>query len=194
VMSGAAELVIADSPRDPDPRIMPAPAGCAAYYPPFQHHTIRNTSREPVRYAMLRWKSPAISAKKHLPARFVQPGWLQVESRRPVAMHTLFEGPSAFLGKLHAHLTHIAPAAGYAAHRDDHDVSIFLVEGEIAILGKRIVAPTVVFIPAGHLHDMKAVGPTPAKYVVWEFHRTEAGHAHGQIPVSAQKPEAVLVQ
>lgn len=191
VMSGAGELVIANSPRDPEPRIMPAPAGSAAYYPPFQHHTIRNVSSEPVRYAMLRWRSPAISARKHLPARFVTPVWLQVESRRPIAMHTLFEGPSAFLGKLHGHVTQIAPGGGYAAHRDEHDVSIFLIQGEIAILGKRIVAPSVVFLPAGHLHDMKAVGLTPAKYIVWEFHRTEA--RHDPIPVSAQKPGELVV-
>ena len=194
VMSGAAELVIANSPRDPNPRIMPAPAGSAAYYPPFQHHTIRNVSSEPVRYAMLRWKSPAISAEKHLPTRFVRSEWLQAEPRRPVAMHALFEGPSAFLGKLHGHVTRITPAGGYAAHRDEHDVSIFLVEGEIAILGKRIVAPTVVFIPAGHLHDMKAVGAQPAKYMVWEFHRTEPTHAHDQISVSAQEPDEILAQ
>ena len=77
--------------------------------------------------------------------------------RGPVAMQMLFEGPSAFLGKLHAHVTRILPGEGYAAHRDEHDVSIFLIEGEIAVLGKNIVAPAVVFFPAGHLHDMKAV-------------------------------------
>jgi mannose-6-phosphate isomerase-like protein (cupin superfamily) len=192
VMSGAAELVIASSPRDPGPKIMPAPAGSAAYYPPFQHHTIRNASSDPVRYAMLRWKSPAISAERHLQTRFVRSEWLQAESRRPVAMQGLFEGASAFLRKLHGHVTRIAPAGGYAAHRDEHDVSIFLIEGEISILGKRIVAPAVVFIPAGHLHDMKGVGAKPAKYMVWEFHRTEARHAHGRIPVSAQKPEPIL--
>ena len=62
VMSGAAELVVANSPRDDNPKIVAAPAGTAIYYPPYQHHTIRNASSEPVRYAMLRWRSPAISA------------------------------------------------------------------------------------------------------------------------------------
>jgi mannose-6-phosphate isomerase-like protein (cupin superfamily) len=189
VMSGAAELVIANSPRDPNPKFIPAPAGSAAYYPPFQHHTIRNVSNEPVRYAMLRWRSPAISAQKHLPARFVPSGWLQVDPRRPVAMKTLFEGPSAFLAKLHAHLTCIAPGKGYAAHRDEHDVSIFLIEGEIAVLGKRVVAPALVFFPAGHLHDMRSMGAKTAKYIVWEFHRTE----NARISVSAQKPDEILV-
>jgi ectoine hydroxylase-related dioxygenase (phytanoyl-CoA dioxygenase family)/mannose-6-phosphate isomerase-like protein (cupin superfamily) len=190
VMSGAAELVLANSPRDPNPRIMPAPAGSAAYYSPFQHHTIRNASSEPVRYAMMRWKSPAISAKKHLPARFVPPSWLQAEPRQPLVMKTIFEGPSAFLGKLQAHITLIAPGNGYAAHRDDHDVAIFLIEGEIAVLGQRIIPPAVVFFPAGHLHDMRVVGQKPAKYICWEFHRTEPG----QIPVLAQEPAEILAQ
>jgi len=91
-------------------------------------------------------------------------------------------------------VTWIAPGRGYAVHRDEHDVSIFLIEGEIAVLGKQVVAPAVVFFPAGHLHDMKAVGAKPAKYIVWEFHRTESGHVHGQIPVSAQKPDEIFVQ
>jgi mannose-6-phosphate isomerase-like protein (cupin superfamily) len=193
VMSGAAELIVANSPRDANPRILPAPAGSAIYYPPFQHHTIRNTSSEPVRYAMLRWRSPAISAKKHLAARFVPSTWLQADSSRSVAMKTLFEGPSAFLGKLHAHVTRIVPGGGYDAHRDAHDVSIFLIKGEIAVLGKRIVAPAVVFFPAGHLHDMKVAGSEPAKYVVWEFHRTESGHERPQIPASAQTPDEIFV-
>ena len=193
VMSGAAELVVAKSPRDPAPKIVPAPAGTAIYYPPFQHHTIRNRSREPVRYAMLKWRSDAISASNHLSARFVPPTWLRTDSSRPIAMKTLFEGPSAFLSKLHAHVTRIAPGAGYDAHRDTHDVAIFLIKGEILVLDQRIVAPAVVFFPAGHLHDMKAAGREPAKYLVWEFHRTEAGDQLGQISVPVQPTDAILV-
>ena len=156
VMSGAAELVVANSVRDSNPKVFAAPAGTAIYYPPYQHHTIRNASGEPVRYAMLRWRSPAISAKAHLPSRFVPAKWREADIfRGPVSMRTLFEGPSAFLGKLHGHVTRIWPGGGYKAHRDAHDVSIFLIEGEIAVLGKNIVAPAVVFIPAGHLHGMK---------------------------------------
>ena len=189
VMSGAAELVVADLPRDSKPRILPAPAGSAIYYPPYQHHTIRNVSREPVRYAMLRWRSPGISANKHLPPYLVQADWLQSDRfRGPVAMLTLFEGPSAFLGKLHAHVTRILPGGGYKAHRDAHDVSIFLIEGEIAVLGKTIVAPGLVFIPAGRLHDMKALGTDPAKYVVWEFHRKPHQHVPAGIRVPVQTP------
>ena len=65
-----------------------------------------------------------------------------------------------------------------------------LIEGEIAVLGQRIIPPAVVFFPAGHLHDMRVVGQKPAKYVCWEFHRTEPG----QIPVLAQEPAEILAQ
>jgi mannose-6-phosphate isomerase-like protein (cupin superfamily) len=188
VMSGAAELVVADSARDGNPKIVAAPAGTAIYYPPYQHHTIRNASSEPVRYAMLRWRSPAISANNHLPSRFVPAKWREADIfRGPVSMRTLFEGPSAFLGKLHGHVTRVLPDGGYEAHRDAHDVSIFLIEGEIAVLGKNIVAPAVVFIPAGHLHGMNNVGSDPAKYIVWEFHR-EAERAPEEIRVPVQAP------
>jgi mannose-6-phosphate isomerase-like protein (cupin superfamily) len=192
VMSGAAELVVADSSRDENPRILPAPAGSAIYYPPYQHHTIRNVSSEPVRYAMLRWKSPGISADKHLPPHFVPPSWLEADAfRGPVAMHTLFEGQSAFLAKLHAHVTRLLPGAGYKAHRDEHDVSIFLIEGDIEVLGRAIAAPALVFLPAGCLHGMKCLGSKPAKYVVWEFHKTEVPRVRHGAGAAAQVTDAV---
>lgn len=189
VMSGAAELLVANSLRDDNPKIVSARAGTAIYYPPYQHHTIRNTSSEPVRYAMLKWKSPAISAKPHLPSRFMPASWREGDIfRGPVSMKMVFEGASAFLAKLHCHVTRILPGQGYKAHRDAHDVAIFLIEGEIAVLGKKIVAPALVFLPAGQLHDMKALGSEAAKYIVWEFHRTEPVRAPAEIRVPAQAP------
>jgi mannose-6-phosphate isomerase-like protein (cupin superfamily) len=194
VMSGSAELVVPDSSRDAHPRILPAPPGTAIYYPPYQQHTIRNVSREPVRYAMLRWKSTRMSASKRLPMHFVPAAWREADCfRGPVSIRTLFEGPSAFLGKLQAHVTRILPGGSYDAHMDAHDVSIFLIEGEIAVLGKAIVAPAVVFLPAGYLHDMKGAGSKPAKYVVWEFHGTEAEHLAGDIRMPADTPVALDV-
>ena len=188
VMSGEGELVVADAVDDPSPSIIPVQAGSAIYYPPYQHHTIRNASSAPVRYAMLRWRSSVISAAKHLPPHFAPSSWLEADTLRgPVAMKNLFEGPSAYLGKLNAHVTRIEPGGGYEAHRDAHDVSIFLIEGKITVLGKEIVAPAVVFFPGGDLHDMVAAGDQPAKYIVWEFHRT----ARRQLRREASEP-AVL--
>ena len=83
------------------------------------------------------------------------------------------DGPSVWLGKLHAHITRLQPGAGYGAHRDEHDVVIFLLEGAFELMNARIAAPALVFLPAGCLHDMKALGPGLTKYLVWEFHRTD---------------------
>lgn len=172
VMDGEGELVVPRWNGDASPNIFPAPAGSAIYYPAYQYHTIRNVSSEPVRYAMLRWKSGALRADRQLTPHFLQSGWLRNNKPRgPISMKGLFEGPTAFLAKLHAHITRVEPGAGYEAHRDTHDVAIFLLEGEVGIMGKRVAAPAVTFLPGGCLHDMRATGSSTAKYLVWELHR-----------------------
>jgi redox-sensitive bicupin YhaK (pirin superfamily) len=108
-------------------------------------------------------------------------------------MTPLLNGPTGFLGKLHAHVTRIQPGAGYAAHRDTHDVAIFLIEGDIAVLGRGIAAPAVVFLPAGCLHDMKAIGEQPAKYLVWELHGTAAELPDG-LSVTAKNDRHALAR
>ena len=173
VMNGAAELVVPKTKEDEAPQIFAAPAGTAIYYPSFQLHTIRNVSTEPVSYAMLRWKSGTLGERQSLTPQLIQWTWVRKQVRGPLSMTPLLDGPTGFLDKLHAHVTRIQPGAGYAAHRDTHDVAIFLIEGDIAVLGRPIAAPAVVFLPAGCLHDMKAAGAQPAKYLVWELH----GHA-----------------
>jgi len=85
-------------------------------------------------------------------------------------MERLFEGPTAFLPKLHAHITRAEPGAGYAPHRDAHDVAIFLIECEISVMDDQIAAPAVTFLPAGCLHGMMSTGTATAKYLVWELH------------------------
>jgi mannose-6-phosphate isomerase-like protein (cupin superfamily) len=172
VMSGAAELVVQSSVTPGVIEIFPAPAGTAIYYPSFQPHTIRNASAAPVIYAMLRWASESVGGGERLIPCLVQSTWLQRgDPARAISMGPLFQGPTAFLGMLHAHTTRIEPGGGYDAHSDTHDVAIFLLTGEIAIMGQRIRAPAISFIPAGYPHDMDSIGPDPARYLVWEFHR-----------------------
>jgi mannose-6-phosphate isomerase-like protein (cupin superfamily) len=173
VMHGTAELVV-PAAQGNEPEIFPAPAGTAIYYPSYQLHTIRNPSQEPVSYAMLRWRSNAPAAKRGLWPQLLQGSWLRKENiPGPVAMKGIVDGPSVWLGKLHAHITRLQPGAGYGAHRDEHDVVIFLLEGAFELMNARIAAPALVFLPAGCLHDMKALGPGLTKYLVWEFHRTD---------------------
>jgi mannose-6-phosphate isomerase-like protein (cupin superfamily) len=172
VMDGEGELVVPASSDDENPGIFTAREGSAIYYPSYQLHTIRNTSDKPVRYTMIKWKSTAVASGKKLNAHFLQSDWVGSERPRgPLSMTPLYEGATGFLGRLHAHISRLQPGAGYAAHRDDHDLAIFLIRGEIAIMGKHLVAPAVVFLPAGSLHDILACGNETAKYLVWEFHR-----------------------
>jgi len=179
VMSGSAELVVPTPERSDLVEIFPAPAGTAIYYPSFQHHTIHNAGADPVTYAMLRWTSAAGGAEKPLMPCLLQAAWLRSEApSKSVAMVRLLEGPTAFLGKLHAHATRIQPGGGYDVHRDDHDGAIFLLEGEIAILGHVLKAPAVSFMPAGAPHDMRNIGTAPAQYLVWEFHKDGAHRSH----------------
>lgn len=187
VMSGSAELVLPSSGRAAE--IIVSPAGAASYYPPYLQHTIRNASAEPVRYAMIKWRSASVSAAQHLDPLFLRSTWLQDDrARGPMAMRRLFEGPSAYLAKFHAHTTRIEPGAGYDAHRDSHDVAIFLLQGEIQVLGNKIPAPAVVFLPGGCLHDMQSAGTETAKYLVWEFHKSVHAPAPGLVSVSGDRP------
>jgi uncharacterized RmlC-like cupin family protein len=173
VMNGEAELMLPDAENLE--RVVRAPAGTGAYYPAYRPHTIRNGSTAPVSYAMLKWKSASVRPER-LRGQVIDSEWLRAEdSGEAKRLSTLFEGPTGFQGKLHAHTTRIAPGGGYAAHRDEHDVSIFLLEGEITVMGQRIVAPAVVFYPGGHLHDMHVSGETTARYLVWEFHKSLQG-------------------
>jgi uncharacterized RmlC-like cupin family protein len=159
-------------------RIVPAPAGSAVYYPPYRAHTIQNNSDRPVSYAMIKWKSAKFNAGRRLGPYFKPSSWLEHNrDRGPVAMKTTLEGRSAFLAKLHMHTSRIEPGAGYGAHRDVHDVAIFLIRGEIEVIGKNVSAPAVVFLPGGCLHGMRSIGAETAKYIVWEFHIDALEHS-----------------
>ncbi len=186
VMHGSAELVVPSPLQEGMTGIFPAPAGTAIYYPSFQRHTIRNASEGPVTYAMLRWTSEPVAANDPLIPCLLQAAWLKDGvSDNPISMTRLVEGSTAFLGKLHAHATRILPGGGYEAHRDSHDVAIFLLKGEIAVLGHHIRAPGICFMPAGSPHDMRSIGADPAQYLVWEFHKSAAPPA----PHSARATE-----
>ena len=62
ILSGEAELVIADDAADPGPRIEPVTTGQFVYYPAWQHHTIRNTSDSAIAYLMFKWTNSTAPA------------------------------------------------------------------------------------------------------------------------------------
>ena len=46
-------------------------------------------------------------------------------------MPVLFEAPTGYLDKLHAHVTDLQVGAGYPAHIDEHDVAIVVFAGTV---------------------------------------------------------------
>jgi redox-sensitive bicupin YhaK (pirin superfamily) len=82
----------------------------------------------------------------------------------------LFEGRTAYLGKLHAHFSYLAPGAGYAPHVDEHDGAIVVLAGEVETLGHRVRPHGIIHYAPGEPHGMRNPASHPARYLVLEFH------------------------
>ena len=48
----------------------------------------------------------------------------------------VLEGETRYLARLHSHCSSLAAGAGYAAHSDDHDLAILVLEGAVETLGE----------------------------------------------------------
>jgi mannose-6-phosphate isomerase-like protein (cupin superfamily) len=200
VLDGRAQIVIAESPQDPNPRIEEFGAGDFIYYPAFQHHTIRCIGDRPVTYLMFRWHAfrgepaqDAMGVTIHRAADYAAPEL----KPRSIRTSLLFEGPTAHCAKLHFHRTRVNDGGGYAAHVDEHDVAIVLLRGKVRTLGRTVRAPAVVHYPAGEMHGLRGIGATPAEYLVVEFHRG-TGDArdgrNGEVPATAMHRRRVELE
>jgi mannose-6-phosphate isomerase-like protein (cupin superfamily) len=182
-LDGEVELTIPAGPTDPSPRIERIRPGSFVYYPAWQHHTIANPGTSPVGYLMFKWKAPPNGAAQplgtgvHEFAELAPP-----EGAKAFWTKRLFEGPTGCLGKLHAHLTVLAPGGGYEPHRDAYDVAIVTLEGTVETLGQQVEPRSVIYYGAGELHGMRNVGTEPARYIVFEF------HAPGAAPIALPVP------
>jgi mannose-6-phosphate isomerase-like protein (cupin superfamily) len=184
ILDGEAELLVAASPSDPNPRIEPMSRGKLVYYPAWQHHTIRNDSNRTVTYLMFKWSNPRSqeSTLNRVP-RDVSPdrsilstGFFDVRCEMN-AVHNVgfssvpvFEGRTETLEKLHCHLTKLGPGAGYPAHDDPYDVAIVLLDGRITTNGRSMAKSGIAYFGAGTPHDMHNPGSSIAVYLVFEFH------------------------
>jgi len=174
VLEGEAELIIPDSPDSKEPRIEYLRVGSFIYYPPYQYHTIRNSSTAPITYLMFKWKAPAVETREPLPCEiFHYRNSLEHVPSKPFLTHLLFEHPTHYLGKLQSHTTILQPGEGYAPHIDEHDVAIVMLSGKVETLGQVIANNGVVYYSAGELHGMRNIGSEPARYLVFEFHSLE---------------------
>jgi mannose-6-phosphate isomerase-like protein (cupin superfamily) len=171
-LHGEAELVIAESPSDPSPRVEHLRPGSFVYYPAGQHHTIRNPGGAPVGYLMLKWRAPTVRSRTALATEVVHVESGSPGDAAPFSTRVLLEAATGCLDTLHCHLSVLAPGAGYESHRDDYDVAIVTLEGTVATVGRRVPPGSVVYFAAGELHGMRNVGRGLARYLVFELHRS----------------------
>ncbi len=187
VLDGEAEIVLAGSPDDPSARLDRLKAGGLVYHPAFQHHTIRNMGKAPVTYLMLKWRASPLDTATPLGSVVRRPRDYPASGSRPFEAHTLFEGPTAFLRKLHCHLSKVQPGAGYEPHTDPYDVAILLLRGKIVTADVKLTAPAIAYFGRGELHGLRNAGKKAARYLVFEFH----GSDHDE---SLDEPAAVTAQ
>ena len=170
-LHGEVELVIASGPSDRSPRTERIRPGAFVYYPAWQYHTIRNPGTAPVGYLMFKWQAPLTGAQKPLGLGITRfDANVPPEGAPPFWTRMLFEGSTGCLGKLHAHLTVLAPGGGYEPHRDAYDVAIVTLSGTVETLGQVVKPQSVIYYGAGELHGMRNVGQEEARYLVFEFH------------------------
>jgi mannose-6-phosphate isomerase-like protein (cupin superfamily) len=181
VLDGEAEVIIAHSESGSDARHERLRAGSFVYYPAFQFHTIHNPTAAPITYLMFKWTGPPRESEAPLKTTLNKTGHIARTIEVPFAAEVLFEGPTHYLAKLHAHITELQPGAGYAHHADDHDVAIAVLSGMVETMSHRMESHSVVYFPAREMHDMKNPGPEMGRYVVFEFHGSSAEEPTGPL-------------
>ena len=167
VLTGEVEVIL---PALSEQRRRLGP-GQFVYYPAEFPHTLQTVSEQPAEYLMFKWcAAPSGTATPlgHAAHEALgEPSHAADDTGfRP---QRLFEHPTAWLRKLHCHVSTLAPGAGYAPHLDAYDVALVVLEGEIETLGQRVPSPAVVFYAAGEPHGIHNPAATPARYVVFEF-------------------------
>jgi mannose-6-phosphate isomerase-like protein (cupin superfamily) len=179
VLAGTAEILIAESPNDPYPRLETLQPGQFSYYPAWQHHTIRNISNSPVTYLMFKWRSGSERVGDLEATVFDYRAGMQLVGHKTFSPTLVFEASTCWLNRLHCHVTRLQPAAGYQAHADPYDVALLMLSGRVEI-NSRIVEPHgIAFFSAGEMHDMKNASHGLAQYLVFEFEPHHERHTDG---------------
>ena len=190
VLDGEADLLVSDRPAFEGAQAITVKAGDFAYYPAFQHHTIRNSADRPVHYLMFRWnRAEAEAPSGRLKAVVVRdPPPAEPKEGRGFSVRTVFEGRTQWLRKLHCHASRLEPGAGYAPHADAYDVAILVQSGRVRTLGREAGPGELIYYPAGELHGMRNAGDEPAHYLVFEFHGAPVTVAQAALAPTAAVP------
>jgi mannose-6-phosphate isomerase-like protein (cupin superfamily) len=175
VIDGEAELVIGLNDNGSEPRRERLQRGSFVFYPAFQFHTIRNVGSSPITYLMFKWTGQAREVETPLETTVIRGEAIGAVPDDSFATKLLFEGPTHYLAKLHAHFTQVQPEAGYKAHADSHDVAIVTLSGSVQTAGRRLGQNNVIYFPAGEVHGMDNPESESARYLVFEFHGASPG-------------------
>ena len=171
VLDGEADLLVAGRPEYEGAKAVAVKAGDFAYYPPGQHHTIRNLTDAPVTYMMFRWRHRGVaSSGERMKARLFRAPPEPESNGRGFVTRKVFSSPTRWLRSLNSHMSRVEPGAGYAPHVDPYDVAILVKSGRVRTLGREVGPGTLVWCSAGDMHGMRNVGVEPATYLVFEFH------------------------
>ena len=168
VLAGEIEVLVPDDATSGGKRRLTR--GHLAYYPTGFAHTLRTVSTESANYLMFKWHGPSTRVESLLPFGHFEALEEGSGARRGFQARKLFQGPTAYLRKLHCHSSTLTPDAGYEPHIDAYDVAIIVLEGEVETLGERVGPHGVIFCRAGEPHGMRNPGDVTARYLVFEFH------------------------
>jgi len=174
MLSGRAELVIADTgPGEIERRESIVPWSLV-YYPRWQRHTIHNPGPGSATYLMLKWKCDETNSDNGLGTSIIRSPQERVPCSHPgnngFATAPLLDAGTEYLRKLHCHITTLEPGCGYPPHADSYDVAIVHLRGRVETLGRCLGPHGAVLYAAGSAHGMRSVCAVPAVYLVVEFH------------------------
>lgn len=171
MLDGKLDIEVSESPTFENPNLHRLVKNSILYQPAYQYHRLRNSSGSPASYLLFAWRGPALETDCKLVESLFDGADVEA-SGGPEARHQklLFEWPTSYLTKLHAHLTTLQPGAGYAPHVDEYDVAIVVLSGKVETLGKIVQPQSFTYYAAGEPHGIKNVGNEPARYLVFEFH------------------------
>ncbi len=172
VLAGEVDLILGVSKAPEETQRFRFRAGDFTFYPAWFAHTLETVGDVPANYLMFKWRNRGVSSDRPPLAhgRFSAMGFATEAGSGPgFRTHLLFEGPTAHLRRLHAHLSRLEPGAGYKPHIDAYDVALVVLEGVIETLGGRAGPHDIVFYRSGEPHGMHNPGCVPARYIVFEF-------------------------
>ncbi|MDD4939181.1 MAG: cupin domain-containing protein [Candidatus Omnitrophica bacterium] len=168
MLSGEAEIILPE--LDPGKRTMLLKRGEFVYYPGNFPHTIRTVSQVPANYLMFKWSNEKGQRPVLKFGRFdISENRASLQKELSFRTQTKFDAPTAFLRRLHCHISTLAPGASYERHCDTYDVAVVLFEGNVETLGKLASPDSVIFYGAGELHGMRNPSDITARYAVFEF-------------------------